>query len=116
MDTLARALGGPLDPMRGHMMLVADDCMGMTVADVAFSSPQKDESTIQFYVRDQVPLSTATVTTSEGAAGYLNFPVGTALITRTETKLGLELGTASVLIRAGFVSVAYVQPQSRAAD
>ena len=120
MEALASALGGPrgmpLNPMRGHMMLVADDCMGTTVANVAFSSPQKDETTIQFYVRDQVPLAEATSTTVEGAAGYLNFPPGTALITTTEMKLGLELGTASVLIRPGFVSVAYIQPQSRAAD
>jgi hypothetical protein len=113
INALATALGAGLDPTRGHMMLIADDCFGMPQAGVKFSSPQADRSTVQFYVLDQLPSTTAKQTPAAGDGGYLNFPAGTALITATEVASSLELATVSVLVRAGFISVAYIRPMPR---
>jgi hypothetical protein len=113
IDALAFALGAGLDPKRGHMMLIADDCFGMALSGVNFSSPQADKSTAQFYVRDQLPSTMASDTTNAGNGGYLNFPAGTALITAKDVKSGLELATVSILVRAGFISVSYIRPAAR---
>ena len=116
IQALAATLGGTIDPMRGHMILIAVDCQGNTLPGITFTSPQMDKSTIQFYVRDGAPSTTVKDTPSDGDGGYLNFPTGTALITVHETKLNLDLATASVLVRPGFISVAYIRPMSRDAN
>jgi hypothetical protein len=113
IDALAAALGGTIDPKRGNLMLIAEDCMGMALAGVTFDSPQKDASTVQFYVRDVLPSTTAKDTGDVGNGGYLNFPTGTALIDLKMPATGLDLTTASVVVRAGFISVAYIRPQTR---
>jgi hypothetical protein len=113
INALALALGAGLDPTRGHMMLIADDCSGVPQAGVKFTSPQADKSTVQFYVRDQLPSTTAMDTPAEGDGGYLNFPSGTALITATEVKTNLMIATVSVLVRPGFITVSYIRPMPR---
>jgi hypothetical protein len=113
IDALAAALGAMRDPTRGNMMLIAEDCMGMALAGVQFSSPQADKNTVQFYVRDLLPSPTAKETAEVGNGGYLNFPAGTAILNVKETKDSLDLATVSVVVRAGFISVAYIRPKSR---
>jgi hypothetical protein len=110
---LALALGSALDPARGHIMLIAEDCMGNALPGVAFSTPQADTKTVQFYVRDQVPTSSVKDTPPEGDGGYLNLPTGTIVITAKEVKTGIELATVTVLSRAGFISTLYIRPISR---
>lgn len=112
-DALALALGAELDPSRGHMMLIAEDCMGMAVSGATFSSPQKDASTVQFYVRDLLPATEATETSEVGQGGYLNFPPGPAVLDVKQVATGLRLTTVSVVMRPGFVSVAYIRPDLR---
>ena len=113
INALAVGLGAGLDPTRGHMMLIANDCFTATQGGVKFTSPQADRSTVQFYVRDQLPSPTAMDTPPTGEGGYLNFPAGTALITATEVKSMLELATVSVLVRPGFITVSYILPMQR---
>jgi hypothetical protein len=110
---LALALGAALDPVRGHIMLVAEDCMGNALAGVAFSTPQADMKSVQFYVRDQTPTTSVMDTPPEGTGGYMNLPPGVTAITAKEVKTGIELATVTVLIRAGFISMLYVRPISR---
>lgn len=112
---LALALGAALDSTRGHIMLVAEDCMGTALAGIVFSSPQADSKTVQFYVRDQVPTNvmSAPDTPAEGDGGYLNLPAGTVLISAKDRKTGLDLATVTVLIRAGYISVSYIRPIAR---
>lgn len=112
-DGLALALGTGLDPQRGQMILIAEDCYGEPVQGVAFSSSQKDEQTVQFYVRDLLPSTEATVTGEVGNGGFLNFPAGTAVIEISRPEDGLMLTTASVLVRPGYISVAYLRPMLR---
>lgn len=113
IDALAAALGGTIDPRRGNLMLIAEDCMGMALAGVTFSSPQKDMQTVQFYVRDLLPSTTATDTAEIGNGGFLNFPAGTAVINLKHAKMMLDLATVSIVVRAGYISVAYIRPRSR---
>jgi hypothetical protein len=113
-DALAFSLGAAgLDPRRGHMMLIAEDCMGTALPGVTFSTPQKDASTVQFYVRDLLPSTDATETADAGNGGYLNFPPGTAVIGVKQNAANLQLTTVSVAVRPGFVTVAYIRPDLR---
>lgn len=113
IDALAFALGTAQDPSRGNLMLISEDCLGMALPGVTFSSPQSDAKTVQFYVRDTLPSTAAKDTAEIGNGGYLNFPVGPAVINLDMQASKLHLATASVVVRAGFISVAYIRPQTR---
>jgi hypothetical protein len=113
LNALAAALGSTLDPTRGHIMLVAEDCMGNALPGISFTTPQADAKTIQFYIRDQVPQTGLKDTPPEGDGGFLNLPVGTALVVAKDVKTGIELATVTTLLRAGFISMTYIRPISR---
>lgn len=110
---LALSLGTSLDPERGHIMLVVEDCMGAAVPGVQFTSPQIDDRTVQFYTRDQIPTTSAMDTPPEGTAGFVNLPMGVAEITATELSTGVRLATVSVLVRPGAIAMSYVRPETR---
>lgn len=113
IDALAASLGAGVDPERGNLMLIAEDCFGMAQPGVTFMSPQSDDKTVQFYVRDLLPSTSAQETAEIGNGGYLNFPAGTALIQVDRPADDLHLSTVSIVVRAGFISVAYIQPMPR---
>jgi hypothetical protein len=114
LDALATTLGAELEPDRGNMMLIAEDCMGTALAGATFMSPQADDKTVQFYVRNLLPSTTEKETAEIGNGGYLNFPAGTAVIHVDRVEGMLHLATVTVTVRAGFISVAYMRPQLRA--
>ncbi|HVZ35070.1 MAG TPA: hypothetical protein VG963_21740 [Polyangiaceae bacterium] len=113
VDALALSIGSDIDPQRGHMMLIAEDCLGAALAGVTFKTPQQDAATIQFYVRDLLPTTSATETDDIGNGGYLNFPAGSAVIDVTKVDLNLKLTTSSVVVRPSFITVAYIRPDLR---
>ena len=113
IDGLAASVGSRVDRTRGHMMLIVEDCQSMPVGGVKFSSPQQDASTLLYYVQDNLPAANATVTFDAGQGGFLNFPVGTATVVLTQVKTGVVLNSVSLLVRAGFITVAFMPPQSR---
>jgi hypothetical protein len=112
-DVLALALGKTLDARRGHMMLISEDCSGAALAGVTFKSPQQDADTAQFYVQDLLPSVDAKLTGEAGNGGYLNFPPGTAMISVTGPVTNLKLATVAVVVRPGFITVAYIRPETR---
>jgi hypothetical protein len=95
------------------MMLVSLDCFRMPVGEVTFSSPQQDVSTVTYYVQDNLPSKDVSATYSVGQGGFLNFPVGVAKVVLTQAKSGLVLNEVSVLVRAGYITVAFIPPQAR---
>jgi hypothetical protein len=113
VDALALSLGARISSQRGHLMLISEDCFGMPLAGVKFESVQPDRTTIQFYVRDLLPSTTAKETADIGNGGYLNFPAGNAVISVSVVKSALKLTTFSVVVRPGFITVAYVRPDAR---
>jgi hypothetical protein len=110
---LALALGAQVDRTRGHAMLIIEDCQGLALGGVRFSSPQADMATTDFYVVDQIPTSSASETTPEGQGGFANLPAGVIEITATEVKTGLVFNKVTLLMRAGMVTTAYIKPASR---
>ncbi len=112
-NALALALGGLLDDSRGHLMLIAEDCFGMPLAGAAFESSQADASTVQFYVRDLLPVLDATETADAGNGGFVNYPVGNAVISVRVVETGLAVRTVSLVVRPATISVAYVRPELR---
>jgi hypothetical protein len=110
---LALALGAQVDRTRGHAMLIIEDCQGLALPAVRFSSPQADMATTEFYVVDQIPTSSASETTPEGQGGFANLPAGVIEITATDVKTGLVFNKVTLLMRAGMVTTAYIKPASR---
>jgi hypothetical protein len=71
---------------------------------------------VQFYVRDLLPSTAAKSTAEIGNGGYLNFPSGTGVINVDRLEGMLHLTTVSVVVRPGFISIAYMRPQLRAVE
>lgn len=113
VDALAVSIGSRIDPARGHMMLISEDCYGMALAGVSFSTPAKDAKTIQFYVRDLLPAPSETTTGEVGNGGYLNLPPGNTIIKVTMVETKLALTEANIVVRPGFITVAYLRPELR---
>lgn len=113
LDALATSLGARLEEDRGHMMLIAEDCMGMALPGVSFESAQADDKSVQFYVRNLLPSTSETETAEIGNGGFLNFPSGTAVINVDRMQDKLHLTTVSIVVRPMFISVAYMRPQLR---
>jgi hypothetical protein len=110
---LAFALGTQVDRSRGHAMLIIEDCQGLALAGIRFSTPQADMATTEFYVIDQIPTTSATETPPEGDGGFANLPEGVVEITATEVKTGLVVNKVTMLIRAGMITTLYIKPASR---
>lgn len=113
IDALATSLGARLEDDRGHMMLIAEDCTGMALPGVSFSTPQADDKSVQFYVRNLLPSTSEKETAEIGNGGFLNFPQGTAVINLDRMQDKLHLTTVSIVVRPMFISVAYMRPQLR---
>jgi hypothetical protein len=113
VDALALSIGSRIDPERGHMMLISEDCYGAALPGVSFESPVQDDETIQFYVRDLLPTTSAKETAEVGNGGYLNFPPGNAVMHLIMNQTKLRLTTASLVVRPGFITVAYLRPELR---
>jgi hypothetical protein len=113
VGALGAAAGAELDPTRGHILLNAVSCDGENAEGVQFASKLADELAIQFYVDGGLAVAGLTATTAAGNGGYVNFPLGGASI--TVSKQGIEgsegeLGSVSLLVRAGFISMAWFAP------
>jgi hypothetical protein len=113
IDALATSLGARLEDDRGHMMLIAEDCTGDALAGVSFQSPQADDKSVQFYVRNLLPSTSEKQTAEIGNGGFLNFPRGTAVINVDRMQDKLHLTTVSIVVRPMFISVAYMRPDLR---
>jgi len=112
-DGLAASVGSRVDRTRGHMMLIAEDCQRKPLGGVKFTSPQQDATSVVYYVQDNLPSVSAMATFDAGQGGFLNFPTGIASLTMTHVKAGLVLNSVSLLVRAGFITVAFMPPQPR---
>lgn len=112
---LALALGTQVDRSRGHAMLIIEDCQGLALPGIKFSTPQADDKTTEFYVIDQIPTTSAKETPPEGDGGFANLPEGPIEITATEVKTGLVVNKVTLLIRASMITTMYIKPAFRGA-
>jgi hypothetical protein len=107
---LGLQVGAQPDPERGHLFLTLYNCFG-PAANIAISSSRSDDESITFYVVDGVPSADLMATAKEGSSGFLNFPTGNAGVTLTHGGTGQELAQLTFVVRAGFLTIARVQPE-----
>jgi hypothetical protein len=99
--------GDAADPERGHIGVSALDCDFVLAPGVEFAIDTADEDTIfGYFSAAGFPTEGGTETTEDGRAGIANVPVGEATVTGTVAADDAELGTRTVLVRAGAVSYA----------
>ena len=106
---LAQYLGASLDPNRGHIYFTLLNCTGRA-GGVRVSTTAAAPDTVTYYVLDGLPSGGLTATSpKDGAAGFLNYPVGNTAISVTSERTGLAIDKISLVVRAGFVTYAVHQ-------
>ncbi len=108
IDGLAQAVGGAVDPERGHLHVQIANCLG-GAEGVALRTKAADDNTIGYYTTAGIP-SADTAETSDGGAGFLNLPVGTAVVTVVDAATERRFGQYGFVVRAGFISSATLRP------
>jgi hypothetical protein len=109
---LFAALGESENPNRGSLIMLAANCLGEGAADMTIQADDNvDSSSTYFYLGGWTGLEldvAATKTNFTGAAGIANVMPGQTTI-RT-IRNGETVGTASVLVRAGTVTMIHLGP------
>jgi len=114
---LGLATGTKIDSSLGTVIVIARDCNRMPLAGVQTSIDVTQgtgdggpDTTVGFYFANMFPNKSQTTTTSEGAAGYVNVPLGSALLGATIVDSGKMLSPTSAVSRGGWLSYVEVQP------
>lgn len=107
---LSSQAGLKLDPERGIVLMSAYDCMQTAAAGITFSSVDADGETTPFYAIDTAPSITATATDRDGFGGFINAKAGALSIDGTRSADGRNIGTVSVLVKAGGLTVTRISP------
>lgn len=104
------AVLGAIDDTRGHVVVGAWDCRLQPAEGVSLALAEADASTTGFYIAGALPTTNATTTDARGGGGFLNVPVGTAHVTATRAADGEVIGTASVPVVAGKITIVVMVP------
>jgi hypothetical protein len=102
-------LGVTVDPTRGHVALIATDCLGNQASGVTFSATGIDASTVLRYAAGN-SLSATGPTDYHGAAFFFNVPAGPVDIQATPASLGSVSGRQSVVVQAGWITEVSIAP------
>jgi hypothetical protein len=118
ISELGLATGTTIDRTLGTIVMIARDCnrtplagvqasIDVTQGDATDSGP---DTTVGFYFDNTFPTKSQTSTTSEGAAGFVNVPIGSAALAGKVVASGRMLSPTAAVSRAGWVSYVEVQP------
>jgi hypothetical protein len=110
MESLALEMDVALMGERGHAQFSIEDCNGVLSEGVSLEAREADTETTRFYGVDGLPDTQATSTSRDGVAGFLNAPAGALTVNARWGEGGAPLGSASILIRPGFVSYGRLSP------
>jgi len=105
---LGLATGTSIDVGKGLIIVAVEDCNGARVPQAVVSNSLSDESTVSFYFASMFPDRSLSSTTSEGAAGFVNVPVGSTLIGAKAS--GHSFQPSAVLSQGGWLSYVEVFP------
>lgn len=105
---LAGAVGATVDPARGHLGFLTEDCGGRLVAGVSVNASTADAQSIQVYSLNGVPSKSATQTDSSSFGYIINVPTGPAVLTSRSG--ATQLGSQNVLFRAGALTTVNTVP------
>jgi hypothetical protein len=107
-----------IDRTLGTFIVIARDCNRAPLAGVQTSlevtqgsDPDAGpDTTVGFYLVNTFPTKSQMVTTSEGASGYVNVPLGSASLSGVIVDSGVALSPTSAVSRSGWISYVEVQP------
>ena len=105
-----QVVGTPLDTTTGYFLVRASNCQIEPIRGVTASLATTTAKTKLFFVYNNTPRTDVDQTNEEGAFGFFNVPVGTALITVSDKASGKKIGQTSVVVRAGFLTILYLGP------
>ena len=108
---LVSIAGETWDPTRGTAVVLTNDCADERSAGVSIEQTNTvDPGTVPFYFKGSLPVTTATETDAQGAAGFLNLPVGVVNVETRRASTGERIGSTSFQSRAGTISYAPLGP------
>lgn len=107
---LAFATGKQVDPELGIILSVARDCNAVALEGVSYAnSVMSTPDLLAYYFVNSLPDTGLTKTGPQGAAGYANVPIGTAVLSGTHES-GTALGPVSVRVRPHSISFGEIFP------
>lgn len=104
---LGLATGEDVDPDLGILISVARDCDGRPLEGVTYSN---SAGGLGFYFVTNLPNTELTETGPQGAAGFVNVPIGTAILRGTHNPSGTELGPSSARLKPRSISLVEIFP------
>jgi hypothetical protein len=96
-----------LDPMRGHIVMQAEDCLLIPSSGVTVTAQGTDSKTQQFYYQGGALGTNATATDGTGLIFFFNVPPGQVHLEATPQAIGRVSSRVDVVVQPGVV--AYVQ-------
>lgn len=96
-----------LDPGLGHLLIRTFDCLGAPASGVQVSN---DVGGTPFAFIDGLPAVGRDTTSLEGLGGFVNVPVGYAVLQGELVESERLLGTANVVVRQGWFTYGDVEP------
>jgi hypothetical protein len=96
LGALAQQASIVLDPMLGHLLIRVFDCVGAPASDVELST---NGGGTPFVFVDGLPNVGVDVTADSGLGGFVNVPMGYAVLQGRLGPRDVVIGTASVVVR-----------------
>ena len=101
---------GTIDHTRGALLASLADCAGAGAIGAKVEVDSADATAKPFFFSMGFPSASATSTDDSGYAGYLNLPVGPAVVTGKDAASGTVFGTTSVQVRADSLTILFLAP------
>ncbi|CAN5595081.1 hypothetical protein BH09MYX1_BH09MYX1_53480 [soil metagenome] len=110
LNTVAIAAGSSVDPKLGSIFYAALNCEG-TPGEGVSATPDRTESTTQgFYLIKGLPSLAASSTDTSGYGGIINTPLSFVKMSAVHFPTKRNIGTTTVLSRAGTITYVYLVP------
>lgn len=103
-DALVAGTGEMLDETKGVALVLTGNCSDQRAAGVSVASQDLDMTSVTFYFRGALPEPEATETDPQGAAGFINIPLGFVEVVATRASTGQIIGQGSFRSKAGVIS------------
>lgn len=104
---LAAAAGVSLDPTSGIVIASVRDCDGAAIAGATVTA--SEERAIRYYIVNNLPVISATETSSQGAVGFANVPASTIALNGVSGS-GQAFAPVSVRVKSGALSLVEMRP------
>ena len=98
------------DDTRGVAVVLTSDCQDVRTAGVSVHTDDTDSQSVSFYFRGNYPDVQGTSTDKEGAAGYLNLPIGIVTVDAFIASSSVFIGEASFQSQAGTITYLPIGP------